>query len=360
MAPQCVDDQKDPTSSESSLALIASTSSSVEGSSVDSNDLKMIMPRVLADLLSADSLVTTFVLDCRPFLAFNANHVVGAFNVCCFNSVTRKRLQDEKIDVVDVISGQDGKELYQKAQVDPHAEIVLYDDGTTDMSALPVTHVLKVITGCLEKKGKRSRFIHGGMQAVQRTVSSICTQPDPNAVPLLFSPTSPGEISCDIDNATASEILPFLFIGNERDASNRARLTELGITHIVNVTAHLPLHFDSDGIEYLRLPASDSGNQNLKQFFAKANEFIEAARLANGRVLVHCQAGVSRSPTIVMAYMMSTTQKTLTDTFATVKDRRSIVAPNLNFMGQLLELEQQCGPRAGLCPPSEPIHLLRL
>ena len=62
--------------------------------------------------------------------------------------------------------------------------------------------------------------------------------------------------------------------GNERDAANKDRLKELGITHILNVTAHLPLHFESDGIIYKRLPASDSGSQNLKQYFDEAIEFI--------------------------------------------------------------------------------------
>jgi len=176
---------------------------------------------------------------------------------------------------------------------------------------------------------------------------------------LLFSPTSP-EVNCDIDAAVASEILPYLLIGNQRDAANRERLTELGVTHILNVTAHLPLHFESDGIAYMRLPASDSGSQNLKQYFSEAISFIECAQAANGKVLVHCQAGVSRSPTIVAAYLIARSRKSLSDAFGFIKDRRPIVAPNINFMGQLLEFEQLSLQRSGLCPPSEPVHLLRV
>lgn len=68
---------------------------------------------------------------------------------------------------------------------------------------------------------------------------------------------------------------------------------------------------------------------------------IEAARIANGRVLVHCQAGVSRSPTIVMAYIMARFEKSLQETFTFMHNRRSIISPNLNFMGQLLEFGQR-------------------
>lgn len=298
------------------------------------------------------------VLDCRTFMAFNANHITGALNVSCSDRITRKRLLDGKISVVDVISGQDGKDLYRSLEAE--AEIVVYDENTTELCALPSTHPLSLVTDCLRKHGKKSRFLLGGLEAFKKGYGCMCSDPGTDGcVPLLFSPTSP-EINVDIDTAVASEILPYLLIGNHRDASNRDRLTELGVTHVLNVTAQLPLHFESDGITCKRLAASDSGSQNLKQYFAEAIEFIDNAREANGRVLVHCQAGVSRSPTIAIAYLMARNQQNLSEAFSFVKDRRAIVAPNLNFMGQLLEFDQQNVQRSGLCPPGEPIHLLRM
>lgn len=65
-----------------------------------------------------------------------------------------------------------------------------------------------------------------------------------------------------------------IFLGNERDAANRETLRDLGVTHVLNATSHLPLHFLDDGITYKRLPASDSANQNLKQYFNDAFQFI--------------------------------------------------------------------------------------
>uniref|UniRef100_A0A672R7L2 protein-tyrosine-phosphatase n=1 Tax=Sinocyclocheilus grahami TaxID=75366 RepID=A0A672R7L2_SINGR len=63
---------------------------------------------------------------------------------------------------------------------------------------------------------------------------------------------------------------------------------------------------------------------------------------------VHCQAGVSRSATIVIAYLMKHTLMTMTDAYKYVRGRRPIVSPNLNFMGQLLEFERDLN--SGLTP----------
>ncbi|KAG7464457.1 hypothetical protein MATL_G00165810 [Megalops atlanticus] len=150
-----------------------------------------------------------------------------------------------------------------------------------------------------------------------------------------------GVLTPDVENAALSPILPFLFLGNERDAQDLDLLLRLGISYVVNVTTHLPLYHLATGlVHYKRLPATDSSKQNLRQYFEEVFEFIEEAHQSGRGVLVHCQAGVSRSATIVIAYLMKHTLMTMTDAYKYVRSRRPIVAPNLNFMGQLLEFER--------------------
>lgn len=63
------------------------------------------------------------------------------------------------------------------------------------------------------------------------------------------------------------------------------------------------------------------------------------------KVLVHCQAGISRSPTIVIAYLMYKYNLSMNDAYSKVKDIRPIVAPNLIFMSQLMDYEAKLNPK---------------
>lgn len=55
----------------------------------------------------------------------------------------------------------------------------------------------------------------------------------------------------------------------------------------------------------------------------------------NGKILVHCWAGVSRSATIVAAYLLKHTKLNVLQTITFLQSKRPIVEPNFNFLGQL-------------------------
>lgn len=78
-------------------------------------------------------------------------------------------------------------------------------------------------------------------------------------------------------------------------------------------------------------------------FFNKPISFIfaEEARSKNSAVLVHCLAGVSRSVTVTLAYLMRTQALNLNDAFTLVRDRKPDVSPNFHFMQQLHSFERQ-------------------
>jgi dual specificity MAP kinase phosphatase len=263
-------------------------------------------------------------------------------------------MQQGRAKVADLVTGggpnsvQDAKEFYRSlidSPVAATAVFVAYDDNTVDLKELPPTHPLRLLTESLLNSGHKTKFLKGGFQEFHSSYSALCSRPNESpSRPFLYSPTTP-IVELDVDSAPMSQILPYLYIGNKHDAENRQILSSSHITHVLNVTSHIPLYFENDvTVTYLRVPASDSGSQNLKQYFDVAIEFIESVRCAaEGQcILVHCQAGVSRSPTLVLAYIMARYKLSLLDAFAFVKSRRQIIAPNFNFMGQLFDFEQHC------------------
>ena len=78
--------------------------------------------------------------------------------------------------------------------------------------------------------------------------------------------------------------------------------------------------------------------------------FADEARQNGANILVHCHAGVSRSATITIAYLLKHSKLSMMDIYRLVKAKRNIISPNFNFMGQLMEYEQALNN--GLCERS--------
>ncbi|KAJ6566599.1 protein-tyrosine phosphatase-like protein [Mycena capillaripes] len=151
-----------------------------------------------------------------------------------------------------------------------------------------------------------------------------------------------------------TEILPNLFLGSEAGSRNLPLLRARGITHILTLmpAPHAlvdPTWLESDEREgefrRMRISVIDWPDVELMKHFKEANAFIDAARItAQEGVLVHCQLGVSRSATIVAAYLMTSNPPLHDDAaaLAFLRSRRPIVQPNSGFLAQLA-LYGRCG-----------------
>lgn len=286
------------------------------------------------------------IIDCRPFMDFNKSHIRGAVHINCSDKISRRRLQQGKITVLDLISCRQSKDSFKGIF---SKELVVYDETTVDPGRLTPSQPLQVVLESLRREGKDPIVLKGGLAGFRQSHEDLCEnslQPmegQDGSTAMGLTGALPHSIPStpDIENAEVTAVLPFLFLGNERDAQDLELMQRLNIGYILNVTTHLPLyHYDLGHFNYKRLPATDSNKQNLRQYFEEAFEYIEDAQQAGQGLLIHCQAGVSRSATIVIAYLMKHSWMTMTDAYKFVKSRRPIISPNLNFMGQLLEFEE--------------------
>ena len=98
-----------------------------------------------------------------------------------------------------------------------------------------------------------------------------------------------------------------LFLGGREDAYDLKRLEDKQISYILNVAAGDVPTEDIYGDRYkcVRIHIEDDESFDISEHMGAAFRFIDEARLNGAGILVHCVAGVSRSPTVVIAYMMT-------------------------------------------------------
>lgn len=129
------------------------------------------------------------------------------------------------------------------------------------------------------------------------------------------------------------------YLGRGEQATNAKIVSDLKLTHVINIGCEHPSPF-TDRIQYLNIKLDDNPSSDLKIYFSKAYQFISDALSAGGRILVHCNLGVSRSSTIVISYLMKSRQWTLKVAHDFVRDRRTCIRPNRGFLQQLSDWEQ--------------------
>jgi len=87
-----------------------------------------------------------------------------------------------------------------------------------------------------------------------------------------------------------------------------------------------------DDFTYKHVCIEDNEGENIGQYFESCYDFITSA---TGPVLVHCHAGMSRSASIVIYYLMRSQNLTYADAYALCKSKRKCIGPNTSFVQQL-------------------------
>mmetsp|Transcript_123848 Transcript_123848/g.174655 ORF Transcript_123848/g.174655 Transcript_123848/m.174655 type:complete len:292 (-) Transcript_123848:26-901(-) len=141
------------------------------------------------------------------------------------------------------------------------------------------------------------------------------------------------------------EVIPGVFLGPYAVARKNQleSLLAAGITHIVCVRQNAEATFVRpnfpDHFLYLVVDVADDSSENIISHFPEVREFIDQALDENGRVLMHGNAGISRSGALLIAYLMYKLETTYAEALRLVQLRRFCVAPNEGFQAQLHEYE---------------------
>ncbi|KAF5900635.1 dual specificity protein phosphatase 8-like, partial [Clarias magur] len=148
---------------------------------------------------------------------------------------------------------------------------------------------------------KDGRDLRGGFAAFSSCFPDVCESKPPPYLPLSLSqPCLP------VANLGPTRILPHLYLGSQKDVLNKELMAQNGITYVLNASNTCPKPDFISENHFLRIPINDSYCEKLLPWLEKTNEFIDKAKVSNCRVIVHCLAGISRSATIAIAYIMKT------------------------------------------------------
>lgn len=138
--------------------------------------------------------------------------------------------------------------------------------------------------------------------------------------------------------AGPGQITDYLYISNGKTAKDRSLLTRLKVSCIINATPEMEAS-RIPSVEYVHVPVTDSPAAHIQAHFDTVADKIHAVSAQGGRVLVHCCAGVSRSATLCLAYLVKYRDMSLMDAHTLVRACRPIIRPNSGFWKQLIDYE---------------------
>ncbi|SGY47307.1 BQ5605_C001g00519 [Microbotryum silenes-dioicae] len=240
------------------------------------------------------------------------------------------------------------------------------DSGYVSNSSTPTktSKFVQAVRGALSSSSSNScddaemrpRSPSPDAELAQQWFSSKPRPSNPSNSPWFYAPVFDGHFP--------SRILPFLYLGNLNHANNALMLKELGITHVVSMgesaltpprpppvgaagsnethTNSLWLEERLGNISVLDMKnVADDGIDSIRPYIDQALEFIDQARWTGGKVLVHCRVGVSRSASIVIAYLMKHIELDLASAYLLTRSRRLniLIQPNLPFFATLHTFE---------------------
>ncbi|KAL6116533.1 dusp16 [Pungitius sinensis] len=270
------------------------------------------------------------LIDSRPFVDFNAAHILEAVNVNC-SKLMKRRLQQDKVQIHELLQHS----AKNKLELQEDQEVVVYDHSSSHPSSLSSESFLSVLLLKLEKSFPSVHLLSGGFSEFSQLFPGLCEGKSSVVPSCMSQPCLP------VSSSGPTRILPHLYLGCQRDVLNKDLMQQNDIVYVLNASNTCPKPDFIPESHFLRVPVNDSFCEKILPWLDRSMDFIEKAKASNARVLVHCLAGISRSATIAIAYIMKRMDMPLDEAYRFVKEKRPTISPNFNFLGQLLDFERR-------------------
>lgn len=313
------------------------------------------------------------VLDTRTADDYSRGCISGSVHMSC-NGMILRRLRNGSLKIESLLNLDEDKVKYAQAKDSGEVGVIVCDSCSNSTENLASDSLALLLLNKISKECKQVAFLAGGYERFSVHYPDMCEMAQPNTDSLLKkrpsslvlqlnnlsltmntntnnSVASPMEVTTESDEEDSPsvvppfQILPHLYLGCRKVAACLPGLRQCNVTRILNVTSSIPNQFEGvEGFVYQQIAVEDKLDVDMMQHLPTAFQFIEKARACGEKVLVHCHAGMSRSVTIILAYLMKYYNHTLESAHEYVKQRKSDISPNFSFMGQLLDFECSLRP----------------
>jgi len=136
-----------------------------------------------------------------------------------------------------------------------------------------------------------------------------------------------------------TQILPQLYLGNEHDAEQAAKMIGLGISHVISIVGGE--RYKDVYPNHMYIPLRDNGSSNLLAKLDDSYDFAMESQEAGNKLFVHCQLGQNRSASYVIGFLMKFKKLSFYEAYALVKEKRELIHPHKNYIEQLRRLDKQ-------------------
>jgi protein-tyrosine phosphatase len=174
------------------------------------------------------------------------------------------------------------------------------------------------------RKNKKKRFLKLNKKKIQSNIdeSDQCKQTGNDSV----------------QKKAIFQIEEHLFCSGYHTAQNRNVLQSQNISHIINLTAHKYPNAHVDVFTHSSFSFSDHENFDLTSRLAPVLEIIQEKISKKENVLVHCQKGISRAPSVIIAFLIKHRKMSFEDSLKMVQKHNPEAYPNLGFLMHLKSL----------------------
>lgn len=140
---------------------------------------------------------------------------------------------------------------------------------------------------------------------------------------------------------SGNEVWPGVWISDIGSVCELAPLQDRNIRHVVCAVLGVKPMFPKN-LQYTCLELRDTDDQDIYQYFDVIADLIHSETEAKKSILVHCRCGVSRSVTLVCAYLIKYQKMPALDAIRHIQESRPCANPIKPFRNQLKSYESNC------------------